>query len=158
MDIKNLKPQKNSRFKQGYFSCRNPEKYLGDVNKIIYRSSWEFKFCSSVDINPSVVKWGSEPTPIPYVSPIDNKIHKYFVDFFVVIEKDGVRESWLLEVKPASQIKKPVLEGNHTVKKLQSYNWALKTFIVNRAKFEYATKYAEERGMKFAICTETFFF
>ena len=157
MDIKNLKPQKNSRFKQGYFTAKFPEKYIGDFSKIIYRSSWEYKFMCSVDINPAVLRWASEPTKIPYYSPIDNKIHNYFVDFFVIIEKDGNKESWLLEVKPISQTKKPVLEGKHTVKKLQSYNWNLKAYIINKAKFAAATTFAESRGMKFGVCTESFF-
>ena len=36
------KPQKNSRFKQGYFYPQHPEKWVTKINE--YRSSWEQKF------------------------------------------------------------------------------------------------------------------
>jgi hypothetical protein len=39
MSIKNLKPTSSGQFKQGYFNPKNPEKYIGDLAKIIFRSS-----------------------------------------------------------------------------------------------------------------------
>ena len=48
MSIKNVKPNKNSGFIQGYFNPKNPEKYKGP-SPIIYRSSWERKFMIMCD-------------------------------------------------------------------------------------------------------------
>ena len=70
-----------------------PEKYTGDPTNIIMRSSWETMFASWCDKNPSVVKWSSEETIIPYRCPTDNHIHRYFVDFY--IPKDNL----MIEVK-----------------------------------------------------------
>ena len=68
---------------KGYFKPKNPKKYKGDPTNIIYRSSWECKLMIRLDEDPNVISWGSEEIIIPYRSPIDNKIHRYFVDFIV---------------------------------------------------------------------------
>ena len=81
MDIKKLKP--NGKWKSGKYYPTNSEKYIGDIHNIIYRSSWEQRFCQYCDINPNITKWSSEPTDIPYWSPIDKKEHKYFVDYYI---------------------------------------------------------------------------
>lgn len=161
MNIKNLKPRADSQFRQGYFRPRNPEKYLGDPSCIIMRSSWETRFCQWCDIHPQIVRWGSEPTYIPYHNPITKKQAKYFVDFYIEVKKGDLLEKYLIEVKPNSQTKPPnqkLLEGNRTLKKIQSYNWQLKTYVVNKAKFEAAVQFAKSKGMKFAICDEKFLF
>ena len=159
--IKNLKPQANSRYKQGYYVLKNPDKYLGDKSRIIVRSSWEGKLCNWADNHVAVIQWSSEPVKIPYFSPIDKKTHQYNVDFWMKILKAGNEEQWLIEVKPSSQMKKPsqaLLEGNRTMKKLTRYNRELRTYIVNSAKFEAAKKFAEDRGMRFGVVNEKFLF
>jgi hypothetical protein len=161
MDIKNLKPRANSGFIQNYFKPRNPQKYIGDPNKIIYRSSWEARFCSWCDIHPNIKRWSSEPVAIPYVNPVTKKPARYFVDFFVMVEKNGVELQYLIEIKPNSQINPPdkkLLEGNQTLQKIKRYNWQLRTYIINKAKFEAAVEFAKARNMKFAICDEKFLF
>lgn len=157
MDIKKLKP--NGPWKSGKYYPVNPEKYIGDTYNIIYRSSWEYKFCQYCDINPNITKWSSEPTCIPYWSPVDKKEHKYYVDYYIQVKKGDVYENWLIEIKPEDQYSlssRPVLEGNVTEKKLKNYNYKLKTWIINRAKFEAATRYAESRGYKFGAINEKF--
>ncbi len=157
MDIKKLKP--NGPWKSGKYYPVNPEKYIGDTYNIIYRSSWEYKFCQYCDINPNITKWSSEPTCIPYWSPVDKKEHKYYVDYYIQVKKGEVYENWLIEIKPEDQYSlssRPVLEGNVTEKKLKNYNYKLKTWIINRAKFEAATRYAESRGYKFGAINEKF--
>lgn len=161
MSIKNLKPNANGQFKQGYYSLKYPDKYIGDRSKIIARSSWEGKFMNWCDNHPGVLKWSSEPVAIPYVSPLDGRMHKYYVDFFVQMEKDGKPEGWLIEIKPKAQTKMPnkkLLEGNRTLKKITQYNWQLKTYIVNAAKFNAAKKFAVDCGMRFGVAGETFLF
>ncbi len=158
MDIKKLKPRGN--WKSGKYTPVNPEKYIGDIYNIIYRSSWERKFCQYCDVNPNITKWSSEPTGIPYWSPIDKKEHKYFVDYYIQVKKGEVLENWLIEIKPEEQYalhkrpKEPL--GNLTEKKVRSYNEKLKTWITNRAKFEAATRFAESRGYKFGAINESF--
>ena len=157
MDIKKLKP--NGPWKSGKYYPVNTEKYIGDTYNIIYRSSWEYKFCQYCDINPNITKWSSEPTCIPYWSPVDKKEHKYYVDYYIQVKKGEAYENWLIEIKPEDQYSlsyRPVLEGNVTEKKLKNYNYKLKTWIINRAKFEAATRYAESRGYKFGAINEKF--
>lgn len=158
MSIKKVKP--NGNFRSGLFSPKNPDKYIGDLHKIICRSSWEFRFCNYCDGNDSVIKWSSEPTAIRYYNPLDKKEHDYYVDFYIkVLKEDGEEEEWILEVKPESQTIKPVYEGkNMTTEKLRSYNHKMQVYIVNQAKFKYAKAWAEKRGFRFGIVDENFLF
>lgn len=156
-DIKKIKP--NGKYKSGLYSPKNPDKYIGDINKIVCRSSWEFRFCKYCDTNDLIIKWSSEPIKIPYYNPLDKKNHNYFVDFYIMIEKEnGEKQEWILEVKPESQFKKPVFEGTSTLNKLKSYNQKMQVWITNQAKFKSAKTWAEIRGYKFGIVDENFLF
>jgi hypothetical protein len=160
VNIKSVKP--NGRFKSVKFVPRNPEKYIGDIHNIIYRSSWEGRFCQYCDQNPNILKWSSEPVGIEYWSPIDKKAHTYHPDYYIKVKKtDGEEEGWLIEIKPSSQYqleKKPVIEGNMTEKKIRSYNQQMETWIVNRAKFDAATRFAKHNGYRFGAVDENFIF
>ena len=156
MSIKKIKP--NGNFKSGLFVPKNPDKYIGDLHKIVCRSSWEFRFCNYCDLNDSVLKWSSEPMAIDYYNPLDKKEHKYYVDFYIKVEKDGVDEEWILEIKPESQTKKPIYEGNMTVDKLKSYNHKMQVYITNQAKFKAAVEWAEKRNFRFGVVDENFLF
>lgn len=72
-----------AKFHKGKYVLKNPDKYLGNKDNIVYRSSWEKTVMINLDTNPNVWKWTSEETVIPYISPIDNRPHKYFMDFTV---------------------------------------------------------------------------
>ena len=72
-----------SKFYQGRFKPDNPQKYKGDASNIIYRSGWELKLMRYLDKHPHVTRWNSEEIIIPYRSPIDGKMHRYFPDFYV---------------------------------------------------------------------------
>jgi hypothetical protein len=159
MSIKNNKPSKKSTYRQGYYVLNNPDKYIGDPTKIIYRSSWEYRFCKYCDDSENIIKWSSEPLGIKYISPIDNKEHTYYIDFYAKVKKGDKEEDYLVEVKPEASLAKPVMEsGSQTIKRLKNYNYSLQTWITNRAKFQYAKKYAESVGYKFVIVTEKFLF
>ena len=104
-------------FHQGKFRPKNPKKYIGDPTNIIFRSSWELKFMSWADQKESIVKWRSEETIIPYRSPIDNKIHRYFVDFQIQVrDKSGSLQTYLIEIKPEKQTKPPAKQQKVTKK------------------------------------------
>ncbi len=157
-DIKSTKPTAKSKFRQGYYLLNNPEKYIGDPTKIIYRSSWEYRFCKYCDDSSNILKWSSEPFPIKYFSPVDHKEHNYYIDFYMRLVKDDKEVYYLVEVKPEGSLKKPVFEGIQTLPKLKNFNYAAKTWIINKAKFSAAKVYAESIGYKFVIVTEEFLF
>ena len=123
-----------------------PEKYAGDPSNIIMRSSWETKFAIWCDKNPQIVKWSSEETIIPNVSPIDGKVHRYFVDFKIKTVNNKV---YLVEIKPKAQTLPP--QGK---KKTKRFLAEASTYLVNQAKWEYAERYAKARNWEFIVLTE----
>jgi hypothetical protein len=124
-----------------------PEKYTGDPSNIIMRSSWETRFASWCDKNPSVLKWSSEETIIPYKCPTDNRIHRYFVDFKITVTTG---KTYLVEVKPKTQTQPPIYPGKRTQRYLQESL----AFMKNQAKWEAANEFAKDRGWEFKIITE----
>jgi hypothetical protein len=124
-----------------------PEKYTGDPSNIIMRSSWETRFASWCDKNPSVLKWSSEETIIPYKCPTDNRIHRYFVDFKITVTTG---KTYLVEVKPKTQTQPPIYPGKRTQRYLQESL----AFMKNQAKWEAASEFAKDRGWEFKIITE----
>ena len=68
---------------QGKYTPRYPHKYTGDVNTIIYRSSYELQFMHYCDNTPYILHWSSEEVVIPYIKPTDNRTHRYFIDFWM---------------------------------------------------------------------------
>ena len=143
--------------KQGQYIPIHPEKWIitesFDMKKpgIKYRSSYEYKFMKFCDYNDNFIKVNSEGVVIPYISPKDNKVHRYYMDF-VVQTKDG--RIILVVVKPYSQCIPPKPPKNKTEKSKLSYQNAIITYAVNQAKWEAASKYAKERGWDFKIITE----
>jgi hypothetical protein len=139
------------KYKQGQFKPSKPEKYKGDVNNIFYRSSWELKTFSILDRNPNVIEWSSEEIIIPYISPKDNKIHRYFVDIFCKLKnKNGIIETLLIEIKPLVQTSPPI-KGKRITK---GFINEVLTYAVNDAKWKAAQDYCDKRGWKFKIFTE----
>ena len=137
---------------KGKFVPKNPHKYKGNVNNIIWRSTWERSLMKWADNNPDVVQWSSEETVIPYISPVDNKMHRYFVDLTVTF-KNG--QTLLIEVKQKYQTEPPKINKKPKGKKgemrlLQE----AQTFAVNDAKWKAADVYAKKNNMKFVIFTE----
>lgn len=124
-----------------------PEKYTGDPSNIIMRSSWETRFAAWCDKNPSVLKWSSEETIIPYKCPTDNRIHRYFVDFKITV---STGKTYLVEVKPKTQTQPPIYPGKRTQRYLQESL----AFMKNQAKWEAASEFAKDRGWEFKIITE----
>lgn len=133
------------------FNPINTSKYAGNVKNIICRSLWERKVCKYLDENKNVLQWGSEELIIPYVSPVDNKAHRYYPDFIAEIRtKDGDVKTFVIEVKPEKQTKKPQKKK----KSKRTFLSEVKTYAVNEAKWIAANKYCEEKGWHFKIVTE----
>ena len=136
---------------KGKFQPKNSQKYNGDPTKIIYRSLWERKFMKFCDDKKNILQWSSEEVIVPYRSPIDNRMHRYYVDFLVTsINRNGIKETLLIEVKPKRQCKPPKKKSRVT----KGYIKEVKAWGINSAKWEAATEYAENRGWKFIILTE----
>ena len=136
---------------KGRYKPQNPQKYDGDPTKVIYRCLWERKFMNFCDSQESVVKWSSEEVVVPYRSPIDGKVHRYYVDFLITVKnKNGLNETLLIEIKPKKQCSPPEKKKRIT----KSYLCDLKNWGVNSAKWEAAQDFAENRGWKFKVLTE----
>jgi hypothetical protein len=129
----------------------NAAKYKGDITNIVYRSLWELKFMKWCDSSISVVEWGSETVIIPYISPIDNKVHRYFVDFYIKVKtKTDSIEKYLIEIKPEKFTKPPEIPK----KKTKRFIDEVFQYGVNDAKWKAAFEFCKDRNMKFIILTE----
>lgn len=153
MSIKKVKPTKKSKFIQGYFEPKNPDKYKGP-GPIIYRSSWERKFMIMCDLNTDILMWSSEPVEIKYWSSIDKKEHKYYPDFWIKVNESGDIKDKLIEIKPSDQLVRPEVPKTNSKKALKSYKFLAEQFVKNRDKYAYAKRWAEERGWEFVVLTE----
>jgi hypothetical protein len=138
---------------KGKFTPININKYKGDPTNIRFRSMWERSFMVFCDTNSSILEWSSEETIIPYLNELDQKIHRYFVDFWLKIkQKDGSIVTRLVEIKPYYQTIPPVIEEGKKVKKSKIRE--IETWIVNKCKWKAAQEYCKIKGIEFLILTE----
>ena len=136
---------------KGRYQPNNPLKYKGNFRNIIYRSLWELKFMKYCDSNQNILEWGSEEVFLPYRSPLDNKIHRYFPDFYIKVkENTGKIKKYIIEVKP----KKQCIEPKPQKKKTRSYIYEVREYAKNQAKWRAAKNYCLDRGLEFKILTE----
>lgn len=138
-----------SKYYQGFFKPKNPKKYLGNPTNIVYRSFLEFKVMRYFDLTDEVLQWFSEELAIPYVSPKDNRIHRYFPDFYCKIKTKNKIEEYLIEVKPYNQTQIPKKGKNE-----KRYIQEVFTYAINESKWEAAKKYCEGKNWQFKIITE----
>ncbi len=137
---------------KGRYNPIHPKKYKGDHHNIIYRSLWERKFMVYCDTSDNIIEWGSEEIIIPYLSPWDGRMHRYFPDFYIKVRQhDGSVKKFIIEVKPKKQCSPPEKTPKRKTKK-----WfkEVKTWGVNSAKWKYATSWCENNGMEFKILNE----
>lgn len=142
--------KKNRNFTQGIFKPKNPNKYIGSTP--VYRSMLELKAFRYLDNNPNVLTWSSESVVIPYISPADGKMHRYFVDLVAKLKsKDGTIKKLLIEIKPEKQTLPPVDTGR---KKQSTILYERYHFAVNSAKWEAARSWCGQKGFTFIILNE----
>ena len=136
---------------KGKYRPEYPRKYKGDPTNIIYRSLWERKFMRYCDLNENVLEWQSEEFCIPYRSPIDNRVHRYFPDFFIKYKDTSGRiKSSLIVVKPLRQCSPPPKPKRLTKKYLnEAYEYAN-----NQAKWKAAEEFCKDRMWEFRVMTE----
>jgi hypothetical protein len=151
--IKNNRPSKKSAYTQGYFPLVECQKYQGS-GPIIYRSSWERKFCIYCERNPEIKWWSSESLCIKYFNFLDNAYHNYFPDFLVHLQNG---KTIIVEVKPKAQLRKPEKPKRITKKSTEAFKWAYEAWVTNMSKKQAAEEYAISRGWEYQIVTEEFF-
>jgi len=136
---------------KGKYQPSYPKKYKGDPTNIIYRSLWERRFMSYCDLNENILEWGSEELALPYRSPIDGKIHRYFPDFYIKVkENNGSIQKYIIEIKP----KKQTIEPKVQKRKTKGYIFEVTEWARNQAKWKVAEEFCEDRRWKFKILTE----
>jgi hypothetical protein len=136
---------------KGKFKPSNPSKYRGDPTGIVYRSLWELKFMKYCDLNQNILEWGSEEIALPYLSPLDNRIHRYFPDFYIKVkESNGQIKKYMIEVKPKKQTIEPVPQKKRT----KGYIYEVMEYAKNQAKWKAAKEFCEDRQWIFKVITE----
>lgn len=139
------------QYLQGKFKPNNPKKYNGDVNGIFFRSSWELAYFKWLDKTDSVIRWSSEEIVIPYISPLDNKTHRYFPDVCATMKTtSGGIKTFLVEIKPFRETQQPKVPKRKT----KNYLTEVTTYLKNQAKWENAKIWAADRNMEFIVVTE----
>jgi|TARA_Y100000004_G_scaffold122476_1_gene137721 hypothetical protein len=136
---------------KGKYQPSYPKKYKGDHNNIIYRSLWERKFMVYCDKNENILEWGSEEVVVPYRSPIDNRYHRYFPDFYIKVrESTGKITKMIVEIKPYKQCIEPKVQK----KKTKGYIYEVMEYAKNQAKWNAAKEWCLDRGYEFKVLTE----
>ena len=134
---------------KGKYKIKNPDKYIGDADAVVYRSSWEraaFVWCEQ---NDTIVAWSSEEIIIRYLSKVDNKIHRYYPDLFIEFSNGN---KILVEIKPKKQTEPPV--RSETGKGKNKYIGEAITYVKNVSKWEAADEFCKKNGMIFEIWDE----
>ena len=136
---------------KGKYQPSHPKKYKGDPTNIIYRSLWERKFMRYCDLNENILEWGSEEIALPYRSPVDGRVHRYFPDFYIKVkESNSLIKKYLIEVKPKKQTvppKKPQRQTKGYIR--EAYEYAK-----NQSKWAAAREFCADRGWEFKVITE----
>jgi len=136
---------------KGKYQPSFPKKYKGDPQNIVYRSLWERTFMKYCDTNDNVLEWFSEEIAVPYRSPIDNKIHRYFPDFYIKVkESNGSIKKYIIEIKPKKQTVEPQVQKRKT----KGYIYEVYEYAKNQAKWKAAEEWCADRGYEFKVLTE----
>ena len=136
---------------KGKYKPKNSTKYKGDPTGIIYRSLWERKFMMYCDSNSNVLEWGSEEIALPYRSPVDNRVHRYFPDFYIKVkENNGKIKKYIIEIKPKRQCMEPKVQQ----KKTKGYIYEVYEYVRNQAKWKAAEEWCKDRKWEFKVLTE----
>jgi hypothetical protein len=133
-----------SKFAQGAYIVKNPQKYVGKGTPR-YRSGWEHAFMRFCDNNEHILQWASESISIPYRNPITGKQSIYVPDFLITYRtRNNTMIAEVIEIKPKKQ---SVVES-----KMKANERAV--VAVNYAKWDQAVKWCKKNGLVFRVITE----
>ena len=135
------------KYHKGKYKLKNPQKYLGNVDDVVYRSGWERSAFIWLDKSPDVKGWVSEEIVIPYRCATDNRMHKYYIDIYYETVEN---KRFLIEIKPEKQTLPPKAPSRRTKKFLNEQL----TYAKNVSKWKAAEEFAKDNGLVFAIWTE----
>lgn len=136
---------------KGKFQPKNPKKYMGDPENIIWRSTWELRAFKFMDERPEVLEWRSEEVIVPYFDPSTGRHRRYFPDIVARIQNpDGTTKTVMMEIKPMKETKEPKVQKKRTKK----YVTEVTTWATNQAKWKSAQEYCKDRGWQFVLVTE----
>jgi len=136
---------------QGKYHPRCPNKYTGNKDNIVYRSSWERVMMVWLDNRDDVIRWSSEELAIPYFDPVTSKVRRYFPDFvFTIRKRDGIEKTIIAEVKPYME----TFLRTKPSKSTRSFLFESATFAKNTAKWNAADKFCQDNGWEFKLITE----
>ena len=132
-------------WKQGKFKVADEGKYKGNHQKIFYRSGLEKRWMNFLDRCPFITEWSSETVVVPYLSQVDGKLHRYFIDNYIKLI-DG--REFLVEIKPKKFCSPP---------RKNSKNFLTESieFKRNQSKWTYARKFSEDNNMRFIVITDS---
>ena len=103
------------------------------------------------DTNEKILEWGSEEIIVPYRSPIDNRYHRYFPDFYIKVkDKNGKIKKMIIEIKPYKQCIEPKVQKRKT----KGYIYEVVEYAKNQAKWNAAKEWCLDRGYEFKVLTE----
>ena len=135
----------------GRFKPKKYKKYKVDPTRIFYRSLWERRFMVYCNDSAAILEWGSEEVIIPYKSPLDNRVHRYFPDFYIKYKnREGKIIREIIEVKPKKYLSPP----KEPKRKTKRYLTEVSNYAVNQSKFKAAEEFCAERKLAFRILTE----
>lgn len=136
---------------KGKYQLKNPSKYKGNPTLVIYRSLWERSYMKKLDLNENILEWSSEEIALPYKSPLDDRIHKYYPDFYVKERlSDGTIKKYIVEIKP----KKQTVEPKVPKRKTKGYLYEVMEYVKNQAKWKAAEEFCKDRQWEFKVLTE----
>jgi hypothetical protein len=137
---------------KGKFTPSNPNKYVGDSTRIIYRSLWERKFMVYLDTSSQIKEWSSEEISVPYFDPNTKKMRQYFPDFVVKLaHNDSIL---MIEIKPKRQTIEPKPPKTKTRASQIKFLQASSIYAMNDAKWKAARDYCDKRGWNFKLMTQ----
>jgi hypothetical protein len=132
---------------KGKYKLRNPKKYGGNPDKVVFRSLWERNTFRWIESQDNIVEWVSEEIVVPYVCETDKKVHRYFIDVYF---KTADGKKYLIEIKPKRETAPPKKPKRNSRRYLSE---AL-TYVKNQSKWKAANKFALDNGCVFQIWTE----
>lgn len=136
-------------WKQGWYTPKHPEKYIGDPTQIRYMSSWEHDMHKFLDNNINILQWSSETISIPYIKPTDKKVHYYYPDYWVKYKdrKGNIKEK-IIELKPYNQTV-PTKKRKPKERLIEQTMYA-----INQAKWRACRKVCDKYDIEFQLFTE----
>ena len=148
------------------YNLINAQKYFGPKHPE-HKSAFELRMMEWCDKNANVVRWAYEPYCIQYVNKmvpglpdwtcelVDNKQHKYYIDFHVeLIDEQGKTKTYIIEIKPNRMTIQPKEPKKKSRPAVIRYVNEMKEFIKNQNKWAVANEFCKQKGYEFKILTE----